>query len=683
MMTALANHLWQSTLFAGVLALLAVALRRNSARVRYGLWLTASIKFLVPFSLLVSLGQQLQEVPAARQIATQIALPSISNTMGHITQPFPQEISKVTPLPTPQPSNSDWLRKVLGSVWFAGFVAIVLVRLRAWSGIRRVVRASAPLHLDIPIPVRTSLVLVEPGIFGFFRPLLLLPSGILQRLTTPQLEAVLAHELCHVKRRDNLTAIVQMLDEAIFWFHPLVWWIGAKLVEERERACDEDVLRLGNEPLVYAEGILNVCKDYQESPVVCVSGVTGSDLKKRIENIIMNREVHKLSFTKAMLMVVVGAIVVTVPVAAGAVRSSAVAAVIREVVSPMTAPPAPVVRSGQLQTPRTTPPAPGEAETRLAQSVQVTTAAVSPREAFEEAPIAQDAELRFEVASVRASGPVPRGTPLRGGPPQGGPGTSSPERLTYERTLFRQLLMNAYGVQRDQIKGPDWATADAVAGGALYDIAAIIPKGATKEQVAIMLQNLLKDRFKLALHHEKVEFSGFGLVVAKSGPKLMKSAGPLRESEQATIGNRGTVSLHVEKDGFPNLFPGRNMGGTFKDGTVRMRFRDYGLSGLAQQFSFALGARIIDKTGLTEKYDFTLEFTLPQSGNMVGSFATLPLSPNQDAPLNSGGPNPGQSDSVPIVSSAMEKQLGLKLEALKVAVDTLVIDHVEETPTDN
>lgn len=177
----------------------------------------------------------------------------------------------------------------MGSVWLTGFVAIVLMRLRAWRGIRSAVRASAPLALDIPIPVHSSTVLVEPGIFGFFRPLLLLPSGGLQRLTTPQLEAVLAHELCHVKRRDNLTAIVQMLDEAIFWFHPLVWWIGAKLVEERERACDEEVLRLGNEPLVYAEGILKVCKNYQESPVVCVSGVTGSDLKKRIENIMMNR----------------------------------------------------------------------------------------------------------------------------------------------------------------------------------------------------------------------------------------------------------------------------------------------------------------------------------------------------------------------------------------------------------
>src|SRR5713101_345537 len=72
---------------------------------------------------------------------------------------------------------------------------------------------------------------------------------------------------------------------------PLVWWIGAKLVEERERACDEEVLSLGSEPHVYAGGIVNVCKLYVESPLVCVSGVTGSNLNKRIEAIMTNRVV--------------------------------------------------------------------------------------------------------------------------------------------------------------------------------------------------------------------------------------------------------------------------------------------------------------------------------------------------------------------------------------------------------
>jgi len=242
--------------------------------------------------------------------------------------------------------------------------------------------------------------------------------------------------------------------------------------------------------------------------------------------------------------------------------------------------------------------------------------------------------------------------------------------------------MDAYGVERDRIKGPGWATADAIDGGALFDVSAKIPPGATKEQVATMLQNLLKERFQLSLHRETAESFGYALIVAKGGSKLKDSAGPPGESERnKTV--KGTVNLQPQKDGFPELFPDRNMGGTFKDATVRMRFRDYPLFDLAQQFSFALAAHVVDKTGLTGKYDFTLEFTLPENGRMVGMLATLPLSPGQPAPVNRNGPDPGQVDSVSTVSSAMERQLGLKLEASRVAIDTLVIDRAERTPTEN
>src|SRR5262249_39720639 len=117
----------------------------------------------------------------------------------------------------------------------------------------------------------------EPGVVGILRPVLVLPSTIASHLDRAQLDAIVPHELCHVRRRDNLTAALHMLVESIFWFHPLVWWLGARLVEERERACDEEVVRLGNEPQVYAEGILHVCKTYIESPIACAAGVTGAN----------------------------------------------------------------------------------------------------------------------------------------------------------------------------------------------------------------------------------------------------------------------------------------------------------------------------------------------------------------------------------------------------------------------
>jgi BlaR1 peptidase M56/Surface antigen variable number repeat len=189
--------------------------------------------------------------------------------------------------------------------------------LRFWRRFRAALRAATPLHLDVPIPVMTSSTRLEPGVFGILKPILLLPDGIHNRLTPEQLHAILAHELCHVRRRDNLAAAIHMLVESIFWFHPMVWWIGKRMVEERERACDEEVVRLGNEPGVYAEGILNVCKFYVRSPLRCASGVTGADLKKRIESIVNYRIPHKLTFARKLLLAAAGVAAVAGPVLAG------------------------------------------------------------------------------------------------------------------------------------------------------------------------------------------------------------------------------------------------------------------------------------------------------------------------------------------------------------------------------
>jgi len=128
---------------------------------------------------------------------------------------------------------------LLFAVWLCGFTIGVIWWVRWWRQIRAAQRLATPLDVRLPIPVMSSRARLEPGIFGIRKPVLLLPEGITERLTPDQLEAVLAHELCHVRRRDNLTAAIHMVVETIFWFHPLVWWIRARLVEERERACDD------------------------------------------------------------------------------------------------------------------------------------------------------------------------------------------------------------------------------------------------------------------------------------------------------------------------------------------------------------------------------------------------------------------------------------------------------------
>jgi beta-lactamase regulating signal transducer with metallopeptidase domain len=295
-MSELANHLWQSTLFALAVGLLTLMCRRNHAGVRYWLWFSASIKFFIPFTLLIALGDRLQWASKAPQIAA----PAVSATLAQMGRPFVVEPAMGFLSVQEAARSVDWFTLAILSVWVAGTIAMTVARFRTWRQIRAAVRASSPWAVaSLPMPanvaVRSTPGVMEPGVVGLWRPVLLVPSGIEDDLTPRQLASVLTHELCHIKRRDNATAAVHMIAEALFWFHPLVWWIGARLVDERERACDQEVLRTCGEPRIYAEGIVNVCKRYVESPLTCVPGVSGANVKNRIRDIMTNRGVAKLS----------------------------------------------------------------------------------------------------------------------------------------------------------------------------------------------------------------------------------------------------------------------------------------------------------------------------------------------------------------------------------------------------
>jgi beta-lactamase regulating signal transducer with metallopeptidase domain len=308
MISGLVTHLWQSTVFALVAALLTLAFRKNRAHVRYWLWLSASLKFFIPFALLISFGERLGWEPVAQKIAT----PAVSYAVEYVAQPFSATLTLAQ-----SPAHRDWTPLLIIGLWLIGCSAITLIRLRLWLRVRAAIRESVPLNIPSSVEIRSATGLLEPGVVGLWRPTLLLPEGIMERLTASELEAVIAHELCHVRRRDNLFSGLHMLAEALFWFHPLVWLIGARLLEERERACDENVLSLGNQPRVYADAILNVCKLYTESPLVCVSGVTGSDIKRRIEAIMMNRIGLSLNRAKKLLLASAGLAALAGPVAVG------------------------------------------------------------------------------------------------------------------------------------------------------------------------------------------------------------------------------------------------------------------------------------------------------------------------------------------------------------------------------
>jgi bla regulator protein BlaR1 len=314
----LANHLWQTTLFASAAGLLTLLLRKNRAYVRYWLWIVASVKFLIPFSVLMDVGGLLRRHTAAAVSSAPVAT-GLSFAIEQVSEPFTSTERGVA-IPGAHWSYTDVIVPVLIALWAVGFAWLVLRWAFHWWRVSASVRTASSLNLPIGWPVKSSPEFGEPGVFGVVRPVLLLPDGILECLAPPEMDAIVAHELCHIRHRDNLVTAIHMAVESLFWFHPLVWWVGARLIEERERACDENVLQAGGDPQAYAEGILKICESYLASPLACLAGVTGGNLKRRIETIVAQRAVYPLTSVRKILLVVAGATAVAAPILIGIVR---------------------------------------------------------------------------------------------------------------------------------------------------------------------------------------------------------------------------------------------------------------------------------------------------------------------------------------------------------------------------
>ena len=313
MISAVLDHLWQSTLLAAAIAVLVLVFRNARASVRYGLWLTASVKFLVPFAALAALGRMLApEIRPPAEAAPDVVF------ITRATAPLSQ--AAITPHLV---GTFDPTLLLLG-VWALGFTVVLVFWMTRWARIRPLLRLATPVPLAAPMPVLASPTMLEPGLVGLWRPVLLVPQTLFDHLDRPGIEALVAHEACHYRRRDNLTASIHMLVEALFWFHPMIWWIGARLVAERERACDEAVVGSGHDPAAYAESLLECCRLFLQSPLRCVAGASGSNLSRRVEMIMTLPLQSPLSRSGKALLIAAGLCALASPVAAGWLTSPAV-----------------------------------------------------------------------------------------------------------------------------------------------------------------------------------------------------------------------------------------------------------------------------------------------------------------------------------------------------------------------
>ncbi|HXB72971.1 MAG TPA: TIGR03435 family protein [Candidatus Acidoferrales bacterium] len=233
----------------------------------------------------------------------------------------------------------------------------------------------------------------------------------------------------------------------------------------------------------------------------------------------------------------------------------------------------------------------------------------------------------FEVASVR---------PNRVGNAEGEGKVresvdSTPASLTMRNVSLNSCLKWAYGVKDYQISGPRWLTSEK------YDVVAKTGRPATNDQLRLMLQTLLAERFQTTLHRETKELPMYALVVGKNGPKLQETKGgpSSKDIRGITIDNGGVV------------------------------YKNTSMAELADALSatiFGLNRPVLDKTGLEGSFDFTVKLA-ESTAELKGSLRSI-------------------ADDPSIMMSALQ-QIGLKLEPQKGPVEILVIDHAEKVPTEN
>jgi len=453
---------------------------------------------------------------------------------------------------------------------------------------------SRPVRLLVSAPVQV------PTVVGWLRPVVLVPVGALGGLPAGQLEALLVHELAHIRRHDYLVNILQSVAEALLFYHPAVWWVSGHIRAERELCCDDVAVSVSGDALTYARALAGL-EAYR--PAHLAVAANGGSLRDRIARLL------------------------------GQSRPSPAPGSIR-------------VRTGL---------GPGV----LAVAVLLVAAAYGLFGQSDEHPA-------FAVASIKPNPnhwSEPTHHPMGVGYRPGG-------RLTATNASVKLLIQFAYADHdlphwlplpaSQVVGGPAWVDSPG------YDIEAK-PEGNTDAKHAwLMLQTLLADRFKLALHRETRELPVYDLTVVKSGPKLPAAK------------EAGCVSFPPGTP--PRPVPGKVDCGyvsgaltAYEPGRLHIQGRKVHVADLVRQLASVLDRPVLDKTGFTGEFDLDLSFTADE--------ATMGL-PGSGGPGDPGGSRPPTDPNLPNIFAALEEQLGLKLVAAKGPVEVLVIDHAER-PTAN
>jgi len=597
--TALVDFLWQGATVGALLWMTLIALRHRSAQERYlasclALCALSLLPVLTVVTLLKVYGGATAAAHAVAPTASAAGSPSMPQTLLQIWM-------------VPEAPRQPWLDVVQRwalPAWTAGVVLFAIRLVAGWLHAVRLRRRTSPsdaatvatttsiaTRIGIARPVRVVTASLDegPSVIGWLRPTLLLPPATAMGLTTRQLEAVIAHELAHIKRHDYLVNLLQVIVESLFFYHPVVWWTSRCIRLEREVCCDDIAVRSIGDATGYARALTSLAK--QQLAARLAMAAAGGPLLYRVQHLLGRapRDVGPAMLPGlAAIAAALGAVALNVGLHAQAT------------------------------------PAPSELP-------------------------------RFDVTSVKENRDTDR---IIFSQAQHG-------RVTLVGHSLRALIQSAYQVQEFQIiDGPDWIDSVRFTITATY---ADDPENDRHSQGPsrrdLMMRALLADRFGLAVRKDTGERPVFALVPSrrdgKLGAQLRPFTGDCATAEGAEACGTAVVPGYI-------------------------RARGTSMAQLATAFSrltntgSSLNRLVVDRSELNGLYDVDLRFTPDRIPGVSPDVLPEPLRKSFAdrgllAPADPNGPS---------IFTAVQEQLGLKLDPQRVPVDVLVIDRVHR-PTED
>ncbi len=290
----LLHSVWQAALICTLAALGFYLLRRYSAQARYTLGVT-----MLGMQILASLATYLYYLPSAIEKASSsvlISYPSIAQQVGFS--------GPAAPLPTLMKIQL-WLITHLNELvicWCIG-VGILLLRFAGgWFYLERLRFASRPikdqvwhtrfgvlvakLNIGRSVELRETARIITPMVVGVLWPIVLVPIGLIAGLSVKEVEAVLAHELAHIRRHDYFANLVQSFVEVVYFFHPALWWLSARIRTEREHCCDDLAMDVCHDRLSLAHALVRVAEFRHESQLVIAFAANKPLLLRRIRRVL-------------------------------------------------------------------------------------------------------------------------------------------------------------------------------------------------------------------------------------------------------------------------------------------------------------------------------------------------------------------------------------------------------------